>query len=161
MDAITQGDIVVVGQFTDRRHGNTIETTGRVQVSERKGDQHLPLVKWPMEMAIKRCESRGRRMLYGPVTDPSLGFQFREDDQNIIEVDRATGEIMDAGALTPAPQAPEDSYMAPPSTEEPPADALTPWDDFAIEVESAMMQLADVLPGGLIRWWSLRRWAGP
>ena len=148
MDAITQGDIVVVGEFTDRRKGNTVETTGRVMVAERKGDPHLPIVKWSLEMAMKRCESRGRRMLYGPVTDPSLGFHFREDADDMI-IDVQTGEIMDAGALPPAPQAPEDSYMAPPSTEEPPADALTPWDDFAIEVESAMMQLADVLPRGV------------
>ena len=101
MDAITQGDIVVVGSFTDSVTGNTVETIGRVFASERKGNPHLPIAKWPLEMAIKRCEMRGRKLLYGPVTDVgALGFEVREegieyDDGMVIDVDPATGEIVD------------------------------------------------------------------
>ena len=86
MGAIDQGDIVVVGQFHDPKTGATIETTGRVLTSETKGNQFLPTVKWRMEMAIKRCEARGRKMLYGPVALPGgLDSLVMYEDGDVIE----------------------------------------------------------------------------
>ena len=86
MGAIDQGDIVVVGQFHDPQTGATIETTGRVLTSETKGNQFLPTVKWRMEMAIKRCEARGRKMLYGPVALPGgLDSLVMYEDGDVIE----------------------------------------------------------------------------
>ena len=114
MGAITDGDIVVVGQFTDTRTGATVEATGRVLAFEAQGGakrDHLPIVKWRLEMAWKRCEARGRKMLYGPVALPAgmdgLIRLMEEDDAETqvvaitAPVDVATGEIVE-GTVAPS-----------------------------------------------------------
>ena len=86
MGAIKQGDIVVVGQFTDPKTGATIESVGRVLASELNGNAHLPIVKWPLEMAMKRCEARGRKTLFGPVALPGgLDSLAMYEDGDVIE----------------------------------------------------------------------------
>lgn len=88
MGAINEGDVVVVGEFTDTRFGNSIEATGRVLKSETTGNDFLPTVKWRLEMAHKRCEARGRKMLYGPVALPGGAeskMRMVEEGDEVIE----------------------------------------------------------------------------
>ena len=125
MGAIDDGDIVVVGVFADPRTGQTVEATGRVLASETGGNPNLPVVKWRLEMAWKRCEARGRKMLYGPVAMPGgldallrLAEEDEVEDMAIVGVSRpgvveSTGEIQDE---TPAlPETPPARATAPPS----------------------------------------------
>ena len=93
-----KGDVAVLGRFTDVDTGVTVETWGRVLASELDGNAHLPVVKWSAEQAAVRCERRGRRMLYGPVTPPPVGCRMVEDcDSGDVDVaavvNPETGEI--------------------------------------------------------------------
>ena len=111
MEAIKKGDIVVIGTFIDKKTGAKVETTGRVLVEEKtlrewttkdgqkKSNEYLPVVKFPLEMAWKRCEARGRNMLYGPVTDPgNFGFVVQEEpyEPDGPVIDHVTGEIIES-----------------------------------------------------------------
>lgn len=106
MGAINEGDVVVKGRFSDPKTGATIEATGRVLVSERNGNVHLPTVKWPLEMAFKRCESRGRRMLYGPVALPG-GMDEAErlyEEDDVVVVEGTAIDVTDQAEASAAPQ---------------------------------------------------------
>lgn len=102
MGAIQQGDICICC-FLSTEYGNSIEAFGRVKKSERQGDYHLPTVSWSLEMAMKRAESRARKMAYGPVALPGgLDSRLRVvEEGDVIEgewkdVDRITGEIQES-----------------------------------------------------------------
>ena len=132
MGAINQGDIVVVGQFTDPKSGATIETVGRVLASERNGNPHLPIVKWPLEMAMKRCEARGRKSLWGPVALPGglEAIYLREEDDVVeavvVNVSAPEREIAEPPQVEPDPPVevpPDDEPLGPPDDE--PANGLT------------------------------------
>ena len=137
MGAIEEGDVVVMGRFQDLKSNATIETIGRVRAEEKrlktwtdkegkkKSNADLPTVKWPLEMAMKRCEARGRKILYGPVGLPEgLADVYEEDsmeevhpefiDAAYTQVDEETGEIL--GNSPNAPESPpygEDSASTP------------------------------------------------
>ena len=125
MGAIDDGDIVVVGEFTETATGQTVEATGRVLASETQGGpkrDHLPIVKWRMEMAWKRCEARGRKMLYGPLALPAGMDRL----VRLIEEDDAGNADAEAAAIT-APVAVVESTgeiveHSPNPPEEPPPD---------------------------------------
>ena len=120
MGALDAGDIVVFATLTDPKTGQTVEAMGRVQNGEGlnlPNSQYLPIVKWRLEMAQKRAESRARKMMFGPVALPGGMDAMILEEGDVVEgqfreIDELTGEI--TGVLAPPRPAPPAPPQVPP-----------------------------------------------
>ncbi len=88
---------------------------GKVFAAERKGNEHLPIVKWSDRMCEKRAEMQAMRKAFS-IPMPSMSY---EEIPGTGKVNTTTGEIIEGEVteLTPTPEPqPEATEPTPPPT---------------------------------------------